>query len=76
MKWSVREDELVVSFYRRHPSDWNDHFDELVRKFRAEGFCRAEGSIRMRVQNVVYLATGGGLEHAAQQTIDVFRRIG
>ena len=76
MKWTIREDEIVVLFYLKFKEDWYSHFDELERDFTKEGFVlRKKDSLKMRVQNVQYIDTEKGLANYARQTKEVYDRL-
>ena len=71
--WSFEEDYIVCKFYLEHVESWKENFEILMALLRDNGFSdRANGSVRMRVQNYESLHTGKGLSNAAKQSRDIY----
>ena len=73
MKWSWKEDYIVCSFYLSHVDTWANHVDELMLSLHSSGYeTRSKGSVRMRVQNYMYLHLNKGLSNCAIQSRNVY----
>lgn len=78
MKWSIKEEEIVVKFYLSHIDFWQDNLDEVVNELHAAGFIsRDKNSTKMRVQNIQYIHTNGktGLSNYSRQSKAIYIRI-
>ena len=75
MKWSIKEDEMVCSFYLSHCNNWRSNVELLMNELATAGFTRDESSTKMRISNYAYLHTGVGLSNASKQTQEVYIRL-
>lgn len=77
MTWTFEEDYLVCEFFMEHTESWKDKLDYLMSLLQEHGFRdRDKASVRMRLQNYVYLHQGnGGLSNVAKQSRDIYSAI-
>lgn len=77
MKWDIEEDEIVCQFYLEHKSNWSSNLHVLMQRLYQAGFTkRDEGSVRMRIGNIISLdCPGKGLSNYAKQTEMIYYKI-
>jgi hypothetical protein len=67
-RWSVQDDIVALYLYRFGEGDIGTL--ETLGETRGMG----KGSLRMRVQNFQFLASGQGLSHPSKQSKAIYRR--
>jgi len=76
MEWELLEEKIVVNFYLRHVSNWQNNMDEVMNEMKNAGYTsRDETSTHMRISNVSWLHTGIGLSNASKQTIETYKKM-